>query len=139
MINKILALDLGQKKIGVAISSNMSLSSTPLIVLVNDSDLITNLTKIISENQINQIVIGCPRNIDGSDTTQTSNIKNMAKDLMTKLKFNNYLFQDEFLSSKRAQEIINQSKKYSADDEDMLAASLILDDYLKIIENKINQ
>ncbi len=139
MINKILALDLGQKKIGVAISSNMSLSSTPLIVLANDSDLITNLTKIISENQINQIVIGCPRNIDGSDTIQTSNIKNMAKDLMTKLKFNNYLFQDEFLSSKRAQEIINQSKQYSADDEDMLAASLILDDYLKIIENKINQ
>ncbi|MCL5113424.1 MAG: Holliday junction resolvase RuvX [Patescibacteria group bacterium] len=130
MNRKILALDLGQKKIGLAIGSSLGLSSTPLMVLENNPDLLPKLSKVIADNQIDLIIIGRPRNIDGSNTDQTVKIIAMGKELMEKLKIKNYLFEDEFLSSKRANEIISQSKKYRASDEDMVAASLILDDYL---------
>ncbi len=130
MNRKILALDLGQKKIGLAIGSSFGLSSTPLMVLENNSELLPKLSKVITDNQIDLIIIGRPRNIDGSNTDQTVKIIAMGKELMEKLKIKNYLFEDEFLSSKRANEIISQSKKYRASDEDMVAASLILDDYL---------
>ena len=130
MNRKILALDLGQKKIGLAIGSSFGLSSTPLMVLENNPDLLPKLSKVITEEQIDLIIIGRPRNIDGSNTDQTVKIIAMGKELMEKLKIKNYLFEDEFLSSKRANEIISQSKKYRASDEDMVAASLILDDYL---------
>lgn len=125
--SSILALDLGDVRVGVALARRDSGLPMPLITLNNDVDLIKNLQNLISQNDAEILVIGLPRNLDGQDTAQSKKVRQIAADIQNQLSVKIEL-QDEALSSVRAHEVLSQSKKPG--DIDALAASFILDDYL---------
>ena len=128
--NSIIALDIGDKRIGVAIANVESRMPNNLTVLKNDSSFLTSLAKIIADNNVTKLVVGLPRSMSGEETLQSSKVRKLTKQIETLIKLP-IVFQDEFLTSVKAEEILTQRKKgYSKEDIDMYSASLILEDYL---------
>lgn len=126
----LLALDVGDVRIGVALATYPTFLPQALITLSNDQYFIDKLTDLVNEYHVSRLIVGLPRNMDSEDTPQTLKVKNFANQIKSKLQLE-ISFQDEFLTSKKAQEILSQrSKTYSKEDIDKTAASLILEDYI---------
>src|SRR5262245_34474104 len=65
---RLLALDHGTKRIGVAISDEMKMIATPLefISAKPFADFLTRLKELIREREVSLVLVGLPRNMDGS-------------------------------------------------------------------------
>ena len=82
---RILGLDIGDKRIGVAISDELEIISTPLEVIENDDKVAENIREIINKYKIKKVVVGIPYTLKGSAGYQAgktiefvdSTIKNM--------------------------------------------------------------
>lgn len=124
----ILALDYGNKRVGVAIA--LAGFSHPLTTLANNENLIKNIEGFITENSTTALVVGLPRNLNGEETPQTVIVREFADKLMRQLSIPVYLV-DEAATSVEAEAKLKAGKKpYVLEDIDALAAALILDDYL---------
>ena len=130
---RILSLDIGTKRIGVAVSDALLLGATPLktIQRKEDSKAREEIIKILEEYKTDVILIGIPYNMDGTLGFQAKNCLEFIKPFR-----DNYtiLEQDERLSSFESEEILKQKgKKYTKDKGlvDMTAAAVILQNYLE--------
>jgi len=136
--SRLLGIDPGKKRVGLAISDEDKLVSTPLktIVKKNNSDLIEEIKKIIEENNIKGIVVGNPINMDGSKGPSAQSANDFTKYLSNNISIPVTMW-DERLSSEAAFNLssnlnINTSKKVEKLDQN--AASFILQgaiDYIK--------
>jgi putative Holliday junction resolvase len=125
-----LALDIGEKRVGVAVASLKTLIANPLITLNNDSGLVANLKKLITDYQVETVIAGLPRTLSGEDSRQTLSTRQLIAELSKQLGIK-ILTQDEALSSVRAEEELHRRGKIHAKaDIDKLAACLILEDYI---------
>jgi putative Holliday junction resolvase len=135
--SSILALDVGGKRIGVAIASVEARLPRPLITLQHDDTLFPTLETIIEVEGVKRLVVGFPRGMQGQHTAQTTAIE----DFVTELKQHVALpvvLQDEALTSKHAEdELRARGKPYQREDIDSLAATYILDDYLKELQQRV--
>jgi putative Holliday junction resolvase len=61
-----MGLDIGKKRIGVAISDEAGIISTPLVVVKAGSRAISEITELTREREVKEIVVGMPLNMDGS-------------------------------------------------------------------------
>ncbi len=130
----ILALDVGEKRIGVAIASLVARLPHPLITLDTDETLFRTLENIVEVEAVGALVVGFPRGMQGQKTAQTAAIEQFTQKLRQHfiLPIN---MQDESLTSKRAEaELEARGKVYAKGDIDALAATYILEDFLS--ENK---
>ncbi|MEK7059745.1 MAG: Holliday junction resolvase RuvX [Patescibacteria group bacterium] len=125
-----LALDVGSKRIGLAIASLASRLPRPLKTLENDADFVQALQAIIDAENVEAVVVGLPRGLDGQATDQTGVIKAFADQLKGDLSLPIH-FQDEAVTSRQAEdELKSRGKPYSRGDIDALAATYILQDFL---------
>ena len=130
----ILAIDFGLKRIGIAGSDDLGIASHPVKLLFNDSkeEYFDDILSIIGEREPDLILIGLPIKDDGRLKIQTD-IENFAKKLM-KLTSIKVTYWNENFTSKEADEILNKmnvSRKKRKSFQDMLAACLIIDSYLR--------
>jgi putative Holliday junction resolvase len=126
----ILALDVGDRRIGVARAGVEARLAQPLTTLLHDDDIWQTLARLIEEQQADTVVVGLPRGLDGQETAQTGVARAFAGTLEQRLKVAVYL-QDEAVTSKRAETELNaRGKPYQKGDIDALAATYILEDYL---------
>lgn len=129
-MSSILALDIGEKRVGVAIAEAPIFLAHPVVTL--DAQLLqTELEKLIKERDVATVVVGYPRNQAGEPTAQTQAVESVIKALAlpenVELKW-----QDESLTSVKAEEELeSRGKPYQKGDIDALAATFILEDYLK--------
>ncbi len=65
-MNPALGIDFGQSRIGVAISDELRLLAHPLETIQAGKDAIARITQIVREKKIDHVVVGIPRNMDGS-------------------------------------------------------------------------
>lgn len=129
-MNSILALDVGERRIGVAWANDVIKIAFPLITLTVDDDIIGKIEKLAGSQQATLIVIGLPRNQSGEETAQSR----MAREFAEKLQNHGLdtVLQDESLTSVLAEEELKKrNKPYKKEDIDSLAATLILQDYLQ--------
>ena len=136
--SRLLGIDPGKNRIGLAISDEDKLVSTPLktIEKKNNSNFINEIKEIIVENNIKGIVIGNPINMDGSIGPSAQSAKNFAEYLSNNISIPVSMW-DERLSSQGAFNLssnldINVSKKVEKLDQN--AASFILQgaiDYIR--------
>jgi len=136
--SRLLGIDPGKKRIGLAISDEDKLVSTPLktILKKNNFDFIKEIKEIIEENNIKGIVIGNPLNMDGSKGSSSQSSNDFARNLSNNISIPITMW-DERLSSEGAFKLsgnigVNTSKKIEKLDQN--AASFILQgvlDYLK--------
>ncbi len=129
---RIVALDIGTKRIGVAVSDGLFLGAVPLKVIQrnNDKKAILEIKSILDEYKTDVILIGVPYNMDGSLGFQAKNCLDFIKPLESACTI---LKQDERLSSEKAESILRQKgKKYTKNKGmvDVAAACVILQEYL---------
>ena len=115
--SRLLGVDPGAKRIGIAISDENKIVATPYTTIIkeNYTDFISQLSKIVEEYKIDGIVIGNPVNMDGSEGPSSQSAKDLAKNLSKDITENITLW-DERLSSQGAFNLsndlaINPSKK----------------------------
>jgi putative Holliday junction resolvase len=137
-MGRILGVDHGDRRIGIAISDPMPLIATPLktLAVVDQAQAIADLNQIIKENNIEVVVIGLPLGMKGQETKQTLHVQKFSKALAaTGVEI---IMEDERLSSLSAKKIL-QEKNISIRDNkgliDQTAATVILQQYL----DKINR
>ena len=131
MASKILALDVGGVRIGVAMADSELKFANPLITLRNDDDVWINIESLIEENEVQAIVVGLPRSLQGHETPQTQICRQFAEELSERFKMPVEL-QDEAATSVKAEaELRSRGKPYEKADIDALAATYILEDYLR--------
>ena len=133
-MNRILALDYGDKKIGVALSDPMHIIAKPFKTLDNttNENILLELNQIISEYDVEKIVVGLPITLKNKYSIQTEKV-----DVFIELLKNNISIPidsyDERLSSKIAiQSLIKQGVKtgHNKKEIDKTAAAIFLQNYL---------
>lgn len=129
---RIIALDIGTKRIGVAVCDALYIGATPIktIERKDDTKVRKEIENICEEYLTDIILIGVPYNMDGTLGFQAKNCLDFIKPLRNKYKI---IEQDERLSSNTAEEILKQNgKKYTKNKGlvDSAAAAVILQDYL---------
>ena len=130
----ILAIDFGLKRIGVAASDELGIASHPVKLVYNkgDDSYLGEIISIIEERSPDLILIGLPIKDDGRLKIQ-DDIEAFYKKLVN-LTNKKVEFWNENFTSKEADEILikmNISRKKRKNFQDMLAACLIIDSYLR--------
>jgi putative holliday junction resolvase len=129
MASNILSLDVGERRVGVAIASVIAKLPRPLTTLDNTDDIWAQIDALASEHDAITIVVGLPRNLSGDDTAQTLYARTFAE----KLAKYTVVLQDEALTSLKAEKELNsRGKPFAKGDIDALAATYILEDYLTV-------
>lgn len=127
MASNILSLDVGERRVGVAIANVIAKLPRPLTTLDNTDDIWEQIKQLVAEHDVETIVVGLPRNLSGDDTAQTHYVRSFAE----KLAEYTVVFQDEALTSHKAEKELNsRGKPFAKGDIDALAATYILEDYL---------
>ena len=129
-----LGLDIGDKRIGVALSDPAGILASPLTIINcrdNAAD-VAAITDIISRQQVKQVIVGLPRSMDGSLGKQAEKVKAFTEELCrhTEVRID---FRDERLttvSAKRLMRAANTRKAKKKTRHDAIAAALILQGYL---------
>lgn len=124
-----LALDVGEKRIGVAIGDSSVCIAVPFETITVDGNEVTRVIELFIKEKATEFVIGYPRNQQGEPTAQTAYVEEFSQRLTDVAPIH---FQDESLTSVLAEERLKGAKKpYTKEDIDMNAAAIILQDFLE--------
>lgn len=121
-----IGIDVGAAKIGLARVSYIAQIAEPLYVIKNDKNTYTAINSLIAEHNIDLLVVGLPRNMNGEKTKQSEYVEKFATELKSQTNMP-VVFQDETLSTVGAKERMTNKTKGM---EDAVAAAIILEDYL---------
>ena len=129
-----MALDVGERRIGVSMSDPMKIIASPFSVIDRkiSKDVFLEISDLIKEYSIQTVVVGMPITLKGTDSIQTKKVKNFINKL-SNLNLVNIETIDERLSSVSARkELIKQGIKtgHNKGQIDKTAATIILQEYL---------
>lgn len=131
-MNKVMALDVGTKRIGIALSDYLHVIAIPhsYISRKPEQEALDTIQKIAKENNVKTIVIGLPINMDGTQGHQADDCLEFANKLKSDYKV---IMEDERLTSENAEENLREKKidfKKEKGLVDMESACIILEQYL---------
>lgn len=136
-MSSLIALDIGEKRIGVAIADITAPFPAPLITLEASERLAAEFASILQSYKVTGVVVGFPRNQKGEPTAQTERVKQIVGLLNIPENIAVY-WQDESLTSVKAEaELKKRKKHYQKAEVDALAATYILEDFIR--EQKTTQ
>ena len=110
---KIIGLDVGEKRIGVAKVDSSTRIAVPVGYLLNDASLWQELSRLARLNSTNVFVLGLPRSNEGNETKQSLYVRSLAKTLVEKIPDARIKFQDESLTSVEAEDRLKKRKRSS--------------------------
>jgi putative Holliday junction resolvase len=128
-----LGIDLGASRIGIAISDELGMLAHPVETIPNDSGFLSKLQKMVIEKGITAIVMGIPRNMDGSYGPAAEKAKLFLSQLKTEFPGVQLIPWDERLTTMEAQRLLHaagRDVKKSRPVIDQVAAQVILQSYL---------
>lgn len=129
---KLIALDVGTKRIGVAKADTDVRVAVPYSAIEVDGDEFNKIASLARAWAINRFVIGLPRNSQGEETKQSAYVRKFAQALKQAIPEAKVCFQDESLTSVEAEKRLkNRKKGYKKGDIDSEAAAIILQDFLE--------
>lgn len=133
-MGRLLAIDYGEKRLGLAISDPNQIISKPLKTLIlSDSKYIYNeLEKIISDYEIQKLIIGLPVGMNGKNTQQTRKVKAFREFLQNKIDIPIILFDERLSSVSAKKSLISQGVKtgHNKSKIDQTAAAIFLQHFL---------
>lgn len=134
-MHKIMGLDVGTKRIGIALSDFLLITAQPHETINREPEekAIEKIVQIYTQNNVKKIIIGLPKNMNGTLGSQAQDCENFANLLKVKLPECEFIFEDERLTSKQAEGILAlQGKKYTKNKGlvDLKSACIILQQYL---------
>lgn len=134
---RIMALDLGSKTVGVAISDPLLLTAQGIEIIRRKEEnklrqTLARIEELISEYEVTEIVLGLPLNMDDSEGERAVTSREF-KDKIERRTGIPVTMWDERLTTVEADEIMNEARIRGKDRKeyvDMIAAQIILEDYL---------
>jgi putative Holliday junction resolvase len=132
--NRILALDVGNRRIGLAVTDELGITAQGLRTLERTSkrrDMET-LKKIARKYDVGEVVVGRPMHMSGDASSQSDKVEKFARELSEALQLPIH-FYDERLTSWEAHELLDReglSREEKKGKVDQIAATLILQGYL---------
>ncbi len=136
---RLLSLDVGGRRVGVAVSDDTGLIASPLTTIRRTSKAadFDKIARLVQEQRAGALVIGLPLNRDGSAGPQAQRVERYAAALAESLRAQGLglpvIFWDEHLSTQRADEAMIVAGRKARDRRDRIdaaAAAVILQDYL---------
>jgi putative holliday junction resolvase len=131
-----LGLDIGDKRIGVAISDALGILASPLLVFEHSSDQadITNILDLVKKNGVECIIVGAPRSLNGTMGPQAEKVRAFTEKLIEKSPVP-VQYRDERYTTVSARNLYEESgRKKSAKTKrieyDAMAAAVILQSFL---------
>lgn len=129
---KIVALDLGDQWVGVAISDASRILARPYTTVAH-KELVPFLEKLFTQEKISIIVVGYPKTLGGTESAQTKKVVAEKETLEQQFSIQEWVLWDERLTSKQAAALGKSDKKLELHAK---AAALILDSYLMHLQFK---
>lgn len=129
---RVLAIDYGEKRVGIAISDPLGLTAQPYPFFVNDARLLDNLRSLIDEKDIKKIVLGYPKTLRNTHSEQTDRVAAFRQILEEEFALE-VIYEDERLSSQAAQKQLREldmTHKKQRGKIDSQAAAFFLKTYL---------
>ena len=131
---KIMAIDYGDARTGVALSdlTNSIVGTTAVVPSRREERLLDELERLVRDNDVGEVVMGFPRNMDGSEGPRAELYRAFAERLSERLGLEVRLW-DERRTTVEAHQILsahNYHGKRRKNTVDAVAASLILEGYL---------
>ncbi|MBU4438448.1 MAG: Holliday junction resolvase RuvX [Acetobacterium sp.] len=133
-MERILGIDVGDKRIGVAVTDPLQITAQGVMTLkrkTRDDDLVA-FQELIAKYEIKKVVAGLPLNMDGSESAQTRKTVNFCQFIKKRLNIE-IIYIDERLTSAWSEKVLiegNVSRENRKDYIDMLAAQIILQSYM---------
>ena len=130
-MHKIMALDIGTKRIGIALSDylNVIANAHCYIPRLPEDKALSEIKKIASENRVEKIVVGLPKNMDGTIGAQAEDCINFSQKIIGF----DIILEDERLTSEEAEERLRERRVDFRKNKglvDMESACVILEQYL---------
>ncbi|MEL7569427.1 MAG: Holliday junction resolvase RuvX [Eubacteriaceae bacterium] len=137
-----MALDVGDVRIGVAISDELGSTSLPHSVIerTNDAEVLNKITDIISKYRVDVLVVGNPINLDGTIGARSKKTEQFYNYIKKRINIKSLMF-DERLTTLAAQRILldaDVSRKKRKEVIDKLAAQQILYSYIEYTKKEKN-
>jgi putative Holliday junction resolvase len=134
-MGRILAIDFGTKRVGLAVTDPLRIIASPLET-IHSKDLLAYLKTYDHQEGIDEIVLGLPTKLDGSDTHITQQVKQLHKHLQKQFPKKPVYLHDERFTSKMALDamIASGAKKKDRREKgniDKVSAAVILQSYLE--------
>ena len=131
-MSKILSIDYGEKRIGVAISDELKILAGGVSSLENKgiNFVISEIKKLCQENRVAKIIIGLPLSLRGKKTDQTKEVEKFVAFFKKKIKMPVELVDERFSSVLAKKYILKRGGRYRKEEIDTLAAKILLQDYL---------
>lgn len=130
---RIMAIDYGSKRVGVAITDPLCTIAQPLLTLKprSDSDLIKRLKCIADENDVGLILVGNPLSLSGEPTAMSREIARFLRKLSLQIDIEVRMWDERYTSKYAMKRMKSLGLSSTKEDIDRIAASVILDEYLQ--------
>lgn len=137
-MSRILAIDYGDVRVGLALTDPLNITAQGMETLVingSDKKFISGIRKIISESDVKKVVLGNPKNMDGTESLKSLKIKELVPQI-EKLGVEVILWDERLttVSAYKTMRELNISQKNKNKVADKLAAVYILEGYLASIK-----
>jgi putative Holliday junction resolvase len=137
---RILGIDYGQRRIGLAVSDPLGILATglPTIVYQTLPDALDQIEKIISDYQVCEVVVGLPLNLKGEEGGAAQQTRRFIEELRKRLALAISVWDERFTSrlAQRTLKTIGKSPSRNREKIDKLSATLMLQNYLDKINSE---
>lgn len=138
---RIMGIDYGDSRVGIALSDPLGITAQGLTTLPNKvyKLMLKNLINLVSEHNVEKIVLGMPKNLNGTLGERADVTENFLADLKRELPDMEVVLWDERLTTVQAAGILNVTNTRGKDRKnviDTVAASIILQSYLDYIKGE---
>lgn len=129
---RILAIDFGKKRIGLALSDPLGFTAQPYDVIANDKMMFARIGAVISEKEVSKIIVGLPVSLDGKLGISADDVLKFVEKLRSAVKIPVETI-DERMTTAQAQKILIDAdvrRDKRKDVIDKMAAALMLKTYM---------
>jgi len=134
-VARVLAVDYGEKRIGLAVSDELGITASPLMTLTrrSDDETVRQIAQLASKLRVAQIVVGLPRRTDAQEGEMERKVKAFAEKLRQAVSVPVVLF-DERFTTRIAEQVLLEadlSRRKRKQVRDRLAAVILLQSFLE--------
>ncbi|HSW54961.1 MAG TPA: Holliday junction resolvase RuvX [Ignavibacteriaceae bacterium] len=131
---RIMGIDFGERRIGIALSDPLLTFAYPFVTLQNDASFLLNLSKIIDEKKIVKVILGLPSESFKSSKELSQKVLKLKSEIETKNKIEVILWDEEYSSAIAKEKVIESVTKKSKRKKkgllDRHSAAVILQEFL---------
>ena len=130
---RILAVDVGKRRIGIAVSDPLGLTARPHSTLERNREAAGRIASLALELEAGLVLVGLPLHLDGSESEQAKDVRKFASRLQAAMPGMKIKFVDERLSTVEAMERMSDRRggwRKNKNRLDAFAAAMILESYL---------